>query len=130
MYRSRQKRIPLLPKTRTEIDLTSDWVNTLSEERFLLRNEGSSNRILIFSTDAMLHLLCDLDAIYVDGTFQVCPSMFIQLVLNSLHSPSIDLSMASSFLWFMPCYHPRPEQITTGCVHTSRKNHFHHFHLV
>ena len=37
-------------------------------------------------------------------------------------SPSMDLSMASSFLWFMPCYHPRPEQITTGCLHTSRKS--------
>ena len=40
-----------------------------------VRNEGSSNRILIFSTNAMLHLLCDLDAIYVDGTFQVSPAL-------------------------------------------------------
>ena len=23
---------------------------------------------------------------------------------------------------FMPCYHPRPERTTTGCLHTSRKN--------
>ena len=61
----------------------------------------------------MLHLLCDLEAIYGDGTFQVCPSMI---------TPSMDLSMASSFLWFMPCYHPRPEQITTGCLHTPRKS--------
>ena len=81
MYRSRRKRLPLLPKTRAEIDLTGDWVNTLSGERFLLQNEGSSNHILIFSTDAMLHLLCDLDVIYVDGTFQVYPSMFMQLFI-------------------------------------------------
>ena len=63
---------------RAEIDLTGDWVNTLSGERYLLGNEGFSNRILIFSKDAMLHLLCDLDTIYVDRTFQVCPSMFMQ----------------------------------------------------
>ena len=79
MYRSIWKRLPPLPKTRAEIDLTGDWVNSLSGERFLLRNEGSSDRILIFSTDAMLHLLCNLEAIYADGTFQVCPSMFMQL---------------------------------------------------
>ena len=77
MYRSRRKRLPPLPKTRAEIDLTGDWVNSLSGERS--RNEGSSDRILIFSTDAMLRLLCDLEALYVDGTFQVCPSMFMQL---------------------------------------------------
>ena len=116
MYRSRQKRLPPLPKTRTEINLTGDWVNTLSGERFLLRNEGSSDRILIFSTNAMLHLFCDLEVLHIDGTFQVCPSMFMQF------SPSMDLSMASSFLWFMPYYHPRPERITTGCLLTSRKS--------
>ena len=27
MYRSRQKRLPPLPKTRAEIDVTGDWVN-------------------------------------------------------------------------------------------------------
>ena len=45
MYRSR---LPPLPKTRAEIDLTG-------LEKFLLQNEGSSDHILIFSTDAMLH---------------------------------------------------------------------------
>ena len=29
MYRSRRKRLPSLPKTRDEIDLTGDWVNLL-----------------------------------------------------------------------------------------------------
>ena len=43
MYRSRRKRLPPLPKTRGEIDLTGDWVNTLSEERFLFRDEGCSD---------------------------------------------------------------------------------------
>ena len=96
MYRSRQKTLPLLPKTRAEIDLTGDWVNTLSGERFLLQNESSSNRILIFSTDAMLYLLCDLDAIYVDGTFQVCPSMFIQLftIIAFVHGQQFPLVYA------------------------------------
>ena len=63
MYRKRRKRLPPLRKTRAEIDLTGDWVITQSGERFLLQNEGSSDRILIFSSDAMLHLLCDLEAL-------------------------------------------------------------------
>ena len=58
----------LLIQTRAEIDLIGDWVNTLSGERFLLRNVGSSDRIFIISTDAMFHLLCDLEALYVDRT--------------------------------------------------------------
>ena len=37
-------------------------------------------------------------------------------------SPSMDSSMASSFLWFMPYCHPRPERITTGCLLTSKKS--------
>ena len=49
----------------------------------------------------MLHLLCDLQAIYVDRTFQVCPSMFTQLFTISgfVHGHQFPL--------FMPCYHPR-----------------------
>ena len=56
MYRSRRKRLPPLPKTKAEIDLTG-------RGRFQLRNEGSSDHIVIFSIDAMLYLLCDLEAI-------------------------------------------------------------------
>ena len=40
-------RLPPLPKTRDEINLTGDWVNTQCGERFLFRNEGSSGHILI-----------------------------------------------------------------------------------
>ena len=52
MYRSRRKRLPPLLKTRGEIDLTGDWVNTLSEERFLFRDEGCSNRFLLFTNSS------------------------------------------------------------------------------
>ena len=37
MYKSRRKRLPPLPKSRAEIDLTGEWVNMLSPERFLLQ---------------------------------------------------------------------------------------------
>ena len=44
---------------RAEIDLTGG-------ESFLFQNEGSSDHILIFSTDANFYLhACDLEAIYV-----------------------------------------------------------------
>ena len=69
MYRSRRKRLPPLPKTRAEINLTG-------LERFLLQNEGSSDRILIFSTGAMLHLLCDLEAMYVVKGLSHCVVSF------------------------------------------------------
>lgn len=45
MYRSRRSRLPTLPKSRAEITLDGDWVNTLSGERFLLWNEGSDDQI-------------------------------------------------------------------------------------
>ena len=116
MYRSRRKRLHPLPKTRAEIDLTGDWVNTLSGERFLLGNECFSNRILIFSKDAMFHLLMFLIR------YMLTEHSRSALACLCNFSPSMDLSMASSFLWLMPCYHPRPKQITTGYLHTSRKS--------
>ena len=57
--------------------LVIGWIRYLGRD-FLLQNEGSNNRILIFSTDVMLHLLCDLEALYIDKTFQVCSGMFTQ----------------------------------------------------
>ena len=45
--------------------------------RFLLWNEGTDNRI--YPTDDLLQRLCELETIYADGTFQVCPAIFAQL---------------------------------------------------
>ena len=47
------------------------------ESGFLLRNEGTDNRI--YPTDDLLQRLCELETIYADGTFQVCPAIFAQL---------------------------------------------------
>ena len=69
----------MLPKTHAEVDLSGDWLNTPSESRFLLQNDGIDDRILIFATNDMLQRLCELKTIYVDGTFQVCPAIFTQL---------------------------------------------------
>ena len=53
-----------LKQLRAEIDLTGG-------ESFLLQNEGSSDRILIFSTDAMFYLLCDLS--------DICYELFLSI---------------------------------------------------
>ena len=57
-----------IPKSLADVDLSGDWLNTPSGSRFLLRNEGTDDRILIFATDGMLHRLCEVETIYVDGT--------------------------------------------------------------
>ena len=99
MYRSRQKRLPPLPKTRAEIDLTGDWVNTLSG----VQMPYSICFVILRQYMLMEH----------SRSAPACSRNF---------SPSMDFSMTGGFLWYMPCYHPRPEQITTGCLHTSRKS--------
>ena len=59
--------------------MEGDWTKTLTGENFLLRDDGDSNKILIFGTQENLLKLSELDTIYVDGTFSTCPSLFRQL---------------------------------------------------
>ena len=37
------------------------------------------DRVIMFATDANIKLLCKAQTIYVDGTFQTCPSLFYQV---------------------------------------------------
>lgn len=37
------------------------------------------NRIIVFSTDTLLSMLCDSEMILMDGTFKICPTQFSQL---------------------------------------------------
>ena len=46
-------------------------------EQFLL---GSRNDVHFFSTRANLELLGWLDVLYADGTFNICPCMFYQIL--------------------------------------------------
>ena len=53
--------------------------NTLSGERFLLCDDRDADKIVMFATQENLKLLSEANSIYMDGTFEVCPSMFYQL---------------------------------------------------
>ena len=76
LYRSRRKRFPPLPKTREEIEIDDEFTYSLNGDRLLRRIEGAGDKIMLFATDDNLRHLSTLDTIYVDGTFQVCPSLF------------------------------------------------------
>ena len=70
------------------------------ERDVLLQNEGSGNCVLIFSTDAMLHLLCDLRLTERSRSAQGCllnfsssmvcpwPAVFSGLCLATIQDPS------------------------------------------
>ena len=79
LYRSRRKRFPPIPKSRAEIEVEGEFTTTLSGDRFICRVEGDADKLIIFATDENLHVLSTLETIYVDGTFQTCPSLFSQL---------------------------------------------------
>lgn len=80
MYYSRRQVFPKLPKNVEELHAALDSFKptTNKEEQFLLVN-NRENHIVMFSCKTNLEFLCDLDTIYVDGTFSYCPKLFLQL---------------------------------------------------
>ena len=42
-------------------------------------NDGTSNRLLAFASEATVGILCRADTIYMDGTFSIVPKIFHQL---------------------------------------------------
>ena len=49
-------------------------------EVFLIAEESQDeDKIIIFATNGNIKLLCEAETIYVDGTFQTCPSLFYQV---------------------------------------------------
>ena len=48
LYRSRAKRLPPMPHTRAEVELTGEWTQTLDGRDFVLANDGVNDRLIIF----------------------------------------------------------------------------------
>ena len=69
LYRSRRSRLPPLPQSREDVTIEGRW-------QFLLRQEDD---IHVFATTESLHLLAIAEAIYIDGTFEICPRLFYQV---------------------------------------------------
>jgi hypothetical protein len=80
MYEERRSVYATIPKTQEDVITTvkSMELTTNKGENFLLL-ANEVNRIIIFSCFTNLHFLCQVDNIYVDGTFQYCSNFFFQM---------------------------------------------------
>ena len=74
---ARSKVRPSLLKSREEIRLDELWTQTTDGQKFLHFDDGSSNKILGFTTDALLQCLCDSQTIFMDGTFNTFNTRFM-----------------------------------------------------
>ncbi|XP_018495047.1 uncharacterized protein LOC108864260 [Galendromus occidentalis] len=86
LYRARAKLTPALPQSRTDIVVEGLYGKTLSDEDFLLFDDGLEDKILAFGTDEMFSILCESPTVFMDGTFKVVPHLFLQLyTIHSFH---------------------------------------------
>ena len=94
--RNRQLRLPPMPRARENIELSADWCQTLNGERFLLVDDGTTEKLIIFASDDMIKELCNSDTIYMDGTFKTCPRLFNRLFTINLfvHEQQFHVCMA------------------------------------
>jgi hypothetical protein len=83
LYRERASTLPPLPVTRAEIILPLQFTTTQAGDQFF-QDSINNGDILIFATDSCLRALCEVDLVFVDGTFSTVPPQFGQLF--SFHS--------------------------------------------
>ncbi|CAG2215508.1 unnamed protein product [Mytilus edulis] len=81
LYNERHKLIPALPTTVEDITVDGEWAQTTTGQPFLLADDNTNGRMLVFSTQENLYHLAAADTIYCDGTFYVCPTLFYQLYI-------------------------------------------------
>ena len=78
LYNERKKNFPPLPKSFDEIEIPPNLSKTISGREFLSYQDPEKG-ILIFATSENLQILANLETYYMDGTFDVCPVLFVQL---------------------------------------------------
>ena len=82
LQRTRVKVRPPLPASRNDVRLEGPWATTRDGEAFFLFDSDGIDdgaRIIGFSTEEAMSVLCRAPAIYMDGTFRVVPDIFAQL---------------------------------------------------
>ena len=67
-----------------QLSLAEIWTKTRSDEHFLLINDASeakdyADRMLGFCTDSSPRILAGTPTVFMDGTFDVVPTIFAQL---------------------------------------------------
>ena len=78
IYRNKIKNLPCIPKNIDDVNIPYEYSN-ISGKKFLLCDDGETNKILAFGTEEFFKLLCESSEIYADGTFKSVPSIFSQL---------------------------------------------------
>ncbi|XP_074652694.1 uncharacterized protein LOC141907015 [Tubulanus polymorphus] len=97
MQRVRRKKYPKDPATHDELFITDTWSLTREDgEEFLLYdNASTTSRIMIFATDICLKKLCEADTWFMDGNFQMAPTLFEQLYV--IHVPLADSAISTVY---------------------------------
>ncbi|KAL3685164.1 hypothetical protein R1sor_003186 [Riccia sorocarpa] len=99
MYRARRTRYPRLPHTRAEIVVPESLRLTDAGENFMLL-QMDDNDIMVFSAPSDFRDLCHASHVYMDGTFDTCPSLFRQLFtlhafFGGRHVPLVEQTTAA-----------------------------------
>ena len=83
----RSKLRPPLPATAAELQLAPYQIVTRCNHRFLLLDKiHDGDRMLVFSSDYFIYLLCAAQIVFADGTFRTVPHIFSQLfTLNFMY---------------------------------------------
>ena len=63
-------------------ELPSEFLHNLSKENWIIGDTGKDNtqRVVAFSSPETLNILATSKHLFVDGTFEVCPKSFYQLL--------------------------------------------------
>jgi len=78
-YKVRSQHIPIGPQSRKDLILKNEWTNTILGKQFLMINDGSKDKILVFFTKEFFEMLSNATTVFADGTFKSVPKLFMQL---------------------------------------------------
>ena len=80
LRREHAKHLPKNPNSVGGLVLEDEWTKTSDGDQFMIYDNGvdSSNRMLVFGTDEGLRHLASSTTWFLDGTFNVAPSLFTQ----------------------------------------------------
>lgn len=80
-YKIREKLLPPNPKS-LDFEVPELYSKANNGEEFLMYDSISKKlggRLMVFTTQTLLRMLCDCEIILVDGTFKTCPNLFSQV---------------------------------------------------
>ena len=104
LNRTRRSKTPPIP-TSSEFNIPDRYQQTLNSKQFLCADRFIRNkRLMLFATDKQLEMLFSSDWIFLDGTFDSCPSQFKQIyTIHCLKFQQSEFRIIRKFR-FMFCY--------------------------